>query len=91
MQIVVSVTVLLMDLSAAIMHVTVSVAINQLELSATLMQVTVSASMTIFILFMQVGVSVAIMQVDLFCIAQLFLLLNAGYCVCYSYASETFK
>ena len=55
-----------MDLSFAIMHGTDSVAIIQLEVSS--MQVTVSASnmwVKIFIVFMQVGVSVAIMQVVL--------------------------
>ena len=53
-----------MDLSFAIIYVTVSVAIIQLALT----QVTVSASnmwVTIFIVFIQVGVSVAIMQVVL--------------------------
>ena len=58
MQVVLSVTVTLVDLSVAIMCVTASTAIIQLEASATLMQVTVSASnmwVTIFIVFMQVG------------------------------------
>ena len=67
MQIVLSVIVMLMDLSVAIMHVTVvAVAIMQLEISAALIQVTVSTSnmcVTFFIVFMQVGVSVTIMQV----------------------------
>ena len=68
MQIVLSVTVILVGLSVAIMHVTVSVAIMELEVSAVLLQVKVSALnmwVTIFIVFMQVGVSVAIKQVVL--------------------------
>ena len=67
MQIVLSVTVMLVDLSAAIMHVTV--AIMQLDVSAALIKVTVSASnmrVTSFIIFIQVKVSVAFMQVVLF-------------------------
>ena len=68
LQVVLSVTVMLVDLSAAIMHVTVSLEIIQLEVFAALMQAIVSASniwVTIFIVFMQVGVSVATMQVVL--------------------------
>ena len=65
MQVVVSITVMLEDLSVAIMHVTVSVTIMQLEVSAALMQMTVSASnmwVTICFVFMQVRVSVAIFK-----------------------------
>ena len=40
---VLSVTVILVDLFAVIMHVTVSVGVIHLEVSAALMQVTVSA------------------------------------------------
>ena len=69
MQAVLSVTVMLVDLSVAItMHVTVSVEIIQLEVSAPLMQVAVSVSnmwVTVFTVFKQVGVSVATMQVVL--------------------------
>ena len=57
---------MLADLSVAIMHVSVSVTIIQLEVSAAPMQVTVSSSnmwVTSFIVFMQMGVTVAIMQV----------------------------
>ena len=44
MQVVLSVTVTLVDLSVAIMHVTVSVAVIRLEVSAALMQMTVSVA-----------------------------------------------
>ena len=50
------------------MHVTISVPIIQLEVSAALMQVTVLSSNTwvaIFIVVMQIGVTVAILQVVL--------------------------
>ena len=60
MQVVLSVTVMLVDLLVVIMHVTVSVEIIQLKVSAALMLVTISASnmwVTIFIVFMQVGAS----------------------------------
>ena len=66
MQIVLSVTVMLVNLSAAIMHVTAFVPIMQLEVPATLMQVTVSGSnkwVAFFIVFMEVGVSDAITEV----------------------------
>ena len=66
MQVLVFVTVMLVDLSFVIMHVTGSVAIIQLEVFAALLQVAVSALnmwVTIFIAFMQVGVPTAIMQV----------------------------
>ena len=56
--------VMLVDLSDSITYVTFSVAIIQLVVSAALMQMTVSASnmwVKNFILFMQVGASVAIM------------------------------
>ena len=66
MQVVLSITVMLLDLSVAIMHVTVSVAISQLEVSAALMQ-EIDSSLNIwvamFIVFMEMGVTVAIMQV----------------------------
>ena len=68
MQIVLSVTVALVDLSVEIMNVTVSVAIMKLEVSAALMHVTVSPSnmwVTIFVAFTQVRVYVAIMQMAL--------------------------
>ena len=55
-----SVTGILVNLSVTVMHMTVSVAVMQLEVSAELMQVTVSAAstwMTIFIVIMQIGVS----------------------------------
>ena len=61
------VTGMLVDLSVAIMHVTVSVAIMPLEVFAALMQMTVSAANTwvtiFFVVFMQMGVSITIMQV----------------------------
>ena len=97
MQAVLAVTVMLVNLSVAIMHVTVSVAIIQLEVSAALMQVTVSYDIssnmwvTIFIVFMEMGVTVAISYVGgTFCSAQLFLLQNAGNCFCYNYVGDTF-
>ena len=55
---VLSVTVMLVDLSVKIMQVTVSVTIMQLEVLPALMQVTVSAAnmwVTIFIVIMQMG------------------------------------
>ena len=72
MQVVFSVTVVLVNLSAydsfCIMYVTVFVAIIQLEVFAAIMQVTVSSSnmwVTFFIVSMLIGVSVAIMQMVL--------------------------
>ena len=65
---VLSITVMLVDLSFAIIHVTVPGTIIQLEVFAALMQVTGSALnmwVTIFIVFMQMGISVAVMQVVL--------------------------
>ena len=61
-----SVTGILVDLSVIIMQVTVSVAVVLLEVSAAHTQVTVSAAnmwATIFIIIVQMGVTVAIMQV----------------------------
>ena len=65
------VTGMLVDLSVAIKQVAVSVAIIQLEISAAHMKVTVSATkmrLTNFVVILQMGVSVAIMQVVFFCI-----------------------
>ena len=93
MRVVLSVTVMFVDLSVAIMQLTFSIAITQVEVSAALMQVTVSASNmweTIFVVFMQVGVSCNDAG-GMFCSAQMFLLQNAGYCFCYSYMGDTFK
>ena len=75
MHIVLSVTVIFADVSAAIMHVIDFVAIMLLEVSAALLQVTVSASnmwVRIFVVFMEVGVSVAVMQVVLFAVHNCF-------------------
>ena len=65
MLLVLSATLMLVDLFVSIMKVTVSVAIMQLEVFATPMQVKVSAANTWVTIFIeiQVGVSVAIMQV----------------------------
>ena len=66
MLLVLSATIMLVDLFVAITHVIVSFAIMQLEVSATFMKVKASAAnimVTIFIEIMRVGVSVAIMQV----------------------------
>ena len=63
---VLSATLILVDLFVLVMKVTVSVAIMLLEVSATLIQVKVSAAnmwVTIIIEIIQVGVSVAVMQV----------------------------
>ena len=65
MLVVLSATVVLVDLFVTVTRVIVSVAIMQLEVFATLMQVKVSAAnmwVTIFIEIMQVGVSVVIIQ-----------------------------
>ena len=62
-QVLLSITGMLVDLSATIMQVTVSVAVMQLEVSAAHMQVTVPAAnmwVAIFIVIMEMGVSVAI-------------------------------
>ena len=66
MSVVLSATIMLVDLFVAITHVTVSVVIMQLEVSAAFMQVKFSAAnmwVTVFIEIMHMGVSVAIMQV----------------------------
>ena len=66
MLVVLSATLMLVDLFVAVMKVTVYVAIMQLEVSATLVQLKFSTAniwVTIFIEIMQVGVSVVIMQV----------------------------
>ena len=60
-----SITGMLVDLSVTILQATVSVLVMELEVSAAHMQVTVSAAnmwVTIFVI-MQMGVSVAIVQV----------------------------
>ena len=57
MQVVLSVTVTMVDLSVSMMPVTLSVAIMQFGVSATLIPVTVStANMWVTIFIMQVGV-----------------------------------
>ena len=69
MFVVLSATLMLVDLFVAVMKVIVSVAIMQLDVSATLMQVKVSAAnmqVTIFIKIMQMGFSVTSMQVVFF-------------------------
>ena len=66
MLVVLSATLMLVDLFVAVMKVAVTVAIIQLEVSATLMPVNISAAniwVAIFIEIMQLEVSVAIMQV----------------------------
>ena len=66
MLLVLSATIMSVDLFVAITQVIVSVAIMQLEVSATFMKVEASAAnimVTIFIEIMRVGVSVAIIQV----------------------------
>ena len=66
MLVVLSATLMFIDLFVAVMKVSVTVAVMLLEVFATLMQVKVSATniwATIFIEIMQVGDSVAIMQV----------------------------
>ena len=65
MLLVLSATLMLVDLFVSVMKVTVSVAIMLLEVAATLMQVKVSTANTWVTIFIeiQVEVSVAIMQV----------------------------
>ena len=62
MLVVLSATLILVDLFVAVKKMTVSVAIMQLEVSATLMQVKISAA-NMWVTITQVGVSDAIMQV----------------------------
>ena len=64
-QVLLSVTGMLVDHSVTIMQVAVSVAAMQLQVSAAPLQVTVSATniwVTIFMVIMQMGDSLAIMQ-----------------------------
>ena len=66
MLVVLSATLMLVDLFLAVMKVTICVAITQFEVSATLMSVKISAAnmwVTILIEIMKAGASVAIMQV----------------------------
>ena len=74
MQVVLSIPVILVDLSFPFMHVTASVTIIQLEVSAELLQVIVSALnmwVTSFIVFMQVAVCCSYAG-GTFCRTQLF-------------------
>ena len=67
-----SVTGMLVDLSVTIVQVTISVAVMQLEVSAAHMQVTVSTAntwVTIFVVIMQMGVSVVNYAGGIFCSA----------------------
>ena len=96
MLVVLSTTVMLMDLFVAIMQLSVSVAVMQLEISATFMQVEVSAAnmwVAIFIEILHVGVSVAIMQV-VFCTVHYahvdFYSNYAGDRFCCSYVCDSF-
>ena len=71
MLVVISATLMLVNLFVAVMKVTVSIAIMQLEVSATFIQVKISAAnmwVTFFIEIMQVGVSETIMLYFLQCI-----------------------
>ena len=84
-QVLLSVTVMLVDLFVTIMQVTGSVAVIQLEVSAAHMQVTVSATnmwVTIFIVIRQMGVSVAVTQVVFSAVHY------AHGCVCCNYAGN---
>ena len=66
MLVVLSATLILVDLYVAVMKVTVSVAVMQLEVFATLMPVKISVAnmwVTIFLKIMPVGVFAAVMQV----------------------------
>ena len=97
MSVMLSATVMLVDLSIAIMQATVSIAIIQLKVSAAFMQVKVSAEnmwTTIFIEIMQVGVSVAIMQVVFSAVqyAHGYFYWNyGGDCFSCSYVCDSFK
>ena len=96
MQVVPSVAVMLVDLSAAIIQVTVSVAIMQLEVFA-LIQVTVSAAnvwVTIFIVIKQVEALLQIVQVVFSTVhyaLDCFYCSYAGDCSCYGSVGDSFK
>ena len=96
MLLVLSATLMLVDLFVSIMKVTVSVAIMQLEVFATPMQVKVSAANTWVTIFIeiQVGVSVAIMQVVFSPVpsAHDYFYCNfAGGCFCCNHVCDSFK
>ena len=91
MSVVLSTTIMLMNLFVAVRQVTVSIAITQLEVSAAFIQVKVSLAnmcVTILIEIMHVGVPVAIMQV-VFCALHYaddyFYCIYTGDCFCRSY------
>ena len=91
MQVLLSVTVMLVDLSVC-NHIHVE--IIHVEVSAALMQVTVSAAnmwVTIFIVFMQMGISVATMQVVLSAECTIVSIVKCRLLFLYSYVSDTFK
>ena len=96
-EVVLAVTVKLVDLSVTIIQVTVSVAIVRLEDSAAHMQVTVSAANmwgTIFIVIVQMVVSVAIVQVVFSAVHYVHDCLCCIYVVdsfFYSYEGDSFK
>ena len=91
------VTGMLVDLSVAIIQVIVSIAIMQLEVFAAHTQVTVSAAnmwVIIFVVIMQMEVSVAIMQVVFFAVHyahDCFYCNQEGESFFYSHVSEGFK
>ena len=97
MLLVLSATLMLVDLFMAFTKVTVFVSIMQLEVSATLMPVNISAAntcVTIFIEIMQVGISVATMQVVFSTVhyARDYFYCNyAGGCFCCSHVYDSFK
>ena len=87
MSVVLSTTIMLVDLFVPITQVTVSIAIMQLEVSAAFMQVKVSAAnmcVTIFIEIMRVGVPVAIIQVVFSAVHY------ANYYFCCNYTGDCF-
>ena len=73
MQVVLFITVMLVDLSFTIMHVTVSVAIIQLQLSAVLIQVTTVSALNMWVIIFIGGNLCCNYAGGTFCIAQLFL------------------
>ena len=97
MLLVISATLMLVDLFMAFTKVTVFVSIMQLEVSATLIPVNISAAntcVTIFIEIMQVGISFATMQVVFSTVhyAHDYFYCNyAGGCFCCSHVYDSFK
>ena len=94
MSVVLSATIMLMDLFVSVTQMTVSVTIIQLEVCAALTQVKLSATHMQVIEIMHVEVSVAIMQLVFSAVhyAHDYFYCNyAGDCFCCSYVCDSFK